>query len=219
MREHKDFVFLVAGIHPEYVKDFNENQIDQYFQKIEDNKADVVAIGETGLDFFWTKDHNLQKKQKDLFQEHIDFSKELKKPLVIHSREAYEEVIRTLEQEDVKKVQLHMWGEKNLAKRAVDDQFMISINTILLKSKEHKKIARDTPLENLMLETDSPWLAPKQLLEGIKEINTPLSVKIVAEKISEIKKIPLEQIDQLTTQNAKNFFGINHNLLNLHNNL
>src|SRR5881628_3639147 len=63
-QEHKDFVFLVAGLHPEYVKDFNENQIDSYFQKIEDNKKDIVAIGETGLDFFWIKDHNLQKKQK-----------------------------------------------------------------------------------------------------------------------------------------------------------
>src|SRR5438445_1186139 len=191
-KNHKNFVFLVAGIHPEYVKEFNENQIDHFFQKIEENKKDIVAIGETGLDFFWIKDHNIQQKQKDLFLQHIEFSKDIKKPLVIHSREAYEDTIKILEEGDVEKAQLHMWSEKNLVNRAVENGFLISINTILLKSKEHKKIARDTPIENLMLETDSPWLAPKKLLEGIKERNTPLSVKIVAEKISEIKKIPLE---------------------------
>src|SRR5437867_2523047 len=56
--ENKDFVFLVAGIHPEYVKEFSENQVDNFFQKIEENKEEIVAIGETGLDFFWIKDHN-----------------------------------------------------------------------------------------------------------------------------------------------------------------
>ena len=82
------------------------------------------------------------------------------------------------------------------------------MNTIVLRSKKHRKIARDCPLDRLMLETDSPWLAPKRLLEGIDDRNDPTSIKLVAEKIAEIKKISFEEVWQKCGLNAINFFKL-----------
>jgi TatD DNase family protein len=80
---------------------------------------------------------------------------------------------------------------------------------MVLRSKKHRKIARDCPLDRLMLETDSPWLAPKRLIEGIEARNDPRSIKIVAEKVSEIKKASFEDIWRKCGENAIKFFSLN----------
>jgi TatD DNase family protein len=206
--KYKNFVFATCGIHPEYIKEISEKEIDDCIEKIKQNKDRIVAIGETGLDFWYIKEPEWQQKQKELFSRLIELSKELKKPLIIHSREAYEETIKILEQEDAKEVDMHMFGDHHLTKRIVDNGWFISINTIILKSKSHKKIARDCPLERLMLETDAPWLSPKKLLEGIDEKNDSTSIKIVAEKIAEIKKLSFEDVWKKCGENAVKFFKL-----------
>jgi len=108
-----------------------------------------------------------------------------------------------LEQENAKKVLMHMFGAHDLLRRVIDNGWYISTNTILLRSKKHKKIIRDAPLDKIMTETDSPWLD----LQGGR--NTPLNVRIVIEKISEIKKISFEEVDKITTNNAIQFFELN----------
>jgi TatD DNase family protein len=204
--KYKNFVFASCGIHPEYIKEVSEKEIDDFIEKIKQNKDKIVAIGETGLDFWWTQEAEWQQKQRELFVRLIKLAKELRKPLIIHSREAYEETVKILEQEDAKEVDMHMFGDHHLTKRIVDNGWFISINTIILRSKSHKKIARDCPLENLMLETDAPWLSPKKLLEGIEEKNDPTSIKLVAEKIAEIKKISFEEVWRTCGENAVKFF-------------
>jgi len=208
VEKYKNFVFATCGIHPEYIKEVPEKEIDEFIEKIKQNKDRIVAIGEIGLDFFWIKEPEWQQKQKELFIRLIDLSKELKKPLVIHSRDAYEETLRILEEEDAKEVDMHMFGDHHLTKRIVDNDWFISINTIILKSKSHKKIARDCSLERLMLETDAPWLAPKKLLEGIDERNDPTSIKLVAERIAEIKKLNFEEVWNKCGENAIKFFKL-----------
>jgi TatD DNase family protein len=206
--KYKNFVFASCGIHPEYIKEVSEKEIDEIIEKIKQNKDNLVAIGETGLDFWWIKEAEWQQKQKELFIRLIDLAKELKKPLVIHSREAYEETLKILEQEDAREVDMHMFGDHHLTKKIVDNGWFISINTIILRSKSHKKIARDCPLDKLMLETDAPWLSPKKLLEGIEEKNDPTSIKIVAEKIAEIKKLSFEDVWKKCGENAIKFFKL-----------
>jgi len=205
---YKNFIFASYGIHPEYIKEVSEKEIEEFLELLTKNKDKIVAIGETGLDFWWIKEEEWQKKQRELFTRLIDLAKELKKPLIVHSREAYEETIKILEQEDAKKVDMHMFGDHHLTKRVVDNGWFISINTIILKSKSHKKIARDCPIERLMLETDAPWLSPKKLLEGIEDRNDSTSIKIVAEKIAEIKKIDSEKVWRTCGENAVNFFKL-----------
>ncbi|MCS7106158.1 MAG: TatD family hydrolase [Candidatus Aenigmarchaeota archaeon] len=202
VEKYKDFVFATVGIHPEYVKEVSEEEKKSFFQKVKDNVEKIVGIGETGLDFFWVKEKEWQEKQKELFIEFIELAKDLDLPIIIHSREAYDEAVEILEQENTKKVLLHMFGANHLVKRIVDNGWFVSTNTILLKSKKHKKVVRDVPLERIMLETDSPWLSPSG------KRNTPLSVKIVAEKIAEIKKVSFEDVKKITTENALKFFNI-----------
>ncbi|MEM5778626.1 MAG: TatD family hydrolase [Candidatus Aenigmatarchaeota archaeon] len=207
--KYKNFVFASYGIHPEYVKEVSEKEVDEFLDLLTKNKDKVVAIGETGLDFWWIREENWQKKQEELFIRLIELSKELKKPLIIHSREAYERTVRILEQEDAKEVNMHMFGDHHLTKRVVGNNWFISINTIILRSKSHKKIARDCPLEKLMLETDAPWLSPKKFLEGLEERNEPTSIKLVAEKIAEIKKTSFNDVWKICGENAIKFFKLN----------
>jgi len=146
-----------------------------------------------------------QKKQKDLFIKLLEFAKELKKPVTIHLRDAFDDGIKILEDSGIQKVHLHMFGGRKHLQRVLLNGWMISENTIILSSKDYKKIVRDTPIEKLMLETDSPWL-------GFGKRNEPTAVKLVAEKIAEIKKLSLTEVDHKTTQNAIEFFNLPLNI-------
>jgi TatD DNase family protein len=201
VERHRGFVFATAGIHPEFVKELKDGEKDNFLDSIKENRNNIVGIGEVGLDYHWVKEPEWQERQKDLFVEMISFSKELKLPLIIHSRDAVEEAVKTLEQEDAKKVLMHMFGDNNLTGRVADNGWSVSLNTLLLENKKQKKIARDIPLQQLMLETDSPWL-------GMNGRNDPTSVRLVAEKIAEIKKISFKDVDAATTSNSITFFNL-----------
>jgi TatD DNase family protein len=202
VEKHKNFVFASCGIHPEYIKEVSEKEIEDTIEKIKQNKDRLAAIGETGMDKFWIQEVDWQAKQKDLFINLISLAKKIDKPLVVHSRDAYSDVLEILENENAKKVLLHLWGERKLINNIIKNDWYISVGPILLKSKNHKKIIRDMPIERIMTETDSPWF-------GIEEkIGIPTNVKFVVQKISEIKKINIEDVDKITTQNAIKFFSL-----------
>ncbi len=200
--KHPDFVFATAGIHPEYIKDITVKEIDEFLGLVKANKDKLVAVGEVGLDYWWIKEKSWQWKQKELFVQFINLAKEIKKPLVIHIRDAFEDSIRILEDEDANQVMIHMFGGREFLSRVVENGWSISLNTMVLRSKKHRKIARDVPLDRLMIDTDAPWLDPQ------KGRNTPLSVKVILEKIAEIKKMPFEELDKATTENAVKFFNL-----------
>jgi len=202
VEKYKGFVFCTVGIHPEFIKEISEKEKDNLLELIKRNKDKISAIGEIGLDYWEIKESGWQKKQKELFVEFINFAKELKLPIVVHSRKAYDEAVKILEQEDAKQVLMHMFGANHLVNRLIENEWSVSMNTIVLRSKKHKKVVRDMPLEKLMLETDSPWL-------GLEEKrNDPTSVRIVAEKITDIKKISFEEVDEITTENTLKFFKL-----------
>ena len=208
VENHKKFVFASCGIHPEYIKEVSEKEKDDFLDIIVKNKERIVAIGETGLDYWYTKEREWQEKQKQWFIQLIDLAKELNKPLIIHSREAFEDTIEILENQDAKKVMLHMWGDRKLLNKILENGYYISMNTIILRSKGYRKVVRDCPLERLMLETDAPWLSPKKLMDGIGARNDPTSIKIVAEKVADIKKISFNEVWQKCGENAINFFDL-----------
>ena len=116
-----------------------------------------------------------------------------------------------LEQHSANRVQLHMFTHRSSLKRVLDNGWFISVNTLLLRSKNVKKIVRDCPLERIFLETDAPWLGINEAnkVKPKSEIrNEPVSVQIVAEKIAEIKKIDVKEVDVQTTENAIKFFDL-----------
>lgn len=202
-KEHLGFVFCALGIHPEYVKEISDNEIDKTIDEIKKNKENIVGIGETGLDYFWIKEIELREKQKILFKKLIKLSKELNLPLIIHNRDATEDTIRILEEEGMKgkRVLMHMFNDKKFLQKVIENDWFVSIGPGIKSSKDIKKIARDIPLNRIMLETDSPWF-------GENERGLPLNVKIPLKKISEIKKISIEEAEKQTDLNAIDFFNL-----------
>lgn len=203
IKRWKNYIFATVGIHPEFVKDISEKDIDRFFELIKKNKKNIVAIGEIGLDYWWIKKRYWKEKQKELFIKFINFAKDMKKPIVVHSRDAYEDCIKILEMEDARDVLMHMFGANKMVENIVDNGWSISMNAIVLRSKKHKKVVRDIPLEKIMLETDSPWLHPSG-----KGRNDPTSIETIAKKIADIKRLPLNEVWKQCGINAINFFRL-----------
>jgi TatD DNase family protein len=138
-----------------------------------------------------------------MFARFVKLAKEIGKPMVVHCRDAFDDCIKILEENGMKgrKIVMHLFSSKNHLKQIVDDGWSISIGPSINLSKDIKKIARDIPLSNLMLETDSPWF-------GFGKRNTPCSIKGVAEKIAEAKKMSFEEVWKICGNNAVEFFGL-----------
>ena len=205
------FVFAAASLHPRYVNDFSDDASNAYLDRIRAHRAHLVAIGETGLDHNWITDAPGQAKQRRLFSRMINLAQQLDLPLVIHSRDATDATIQVLEDHHAHRVQMHMFTSRPLLPRVLHNHWSISVNTLLLRSKTVKKLVRDCPLDHIMLETDAPWLGvgtdgnlkPKHLVR-----NTPTAVLQVAQKIADIKHLPLTRVDEQTTANAIAFFHL-----------
>ncbi|MFH1432139.1 MAG: TatD family hydrolase [archaeon] len=201
-KKHPDFIYICIGLHPEYIKELKPMEKEELKENIKENIQHISAIGEIGLDYYWTKEEEWRDKQKDMFRELIDFAKELDKPIVVHSRDAHQDTLDILEEKNAKHVLLHLWGANQLVPGIIKNNWNVSFGPILLRSKKHKKICRDMPLEKIMLETDAPWFGET----GTR--NEPTSVKNVIARIAEIKGIDSGIVDNLTTENAKKFFRI-----------
>jgi TatD DNase family protein len=201
--KHSGFVFACASIHPEYVKEVTAEEISGFIGLLKRENECIVSVGETGLDYNWVKEPEWRVKQEEMFRKFIALSKELGKPLVIHARDAYDDVVRVLEEEGAKRVLLHMFGANQLTKRVVDNGWNVSMNAVVLRSKKHGKVVRDVPLGQLMLETDAPWLHPSG-----SGRNDPSSIRAVAEKIAEIKRLSFDEVWNACGRNAVGFFEL-----------
>ena len=204
-KKHSGFVFCVIGLHPEFIKELSEDQIRETIKIIGQNKDLVVGIGEIGLDFHWIKEPEWQEKQKELFIRMIQLAKELNKPLVVHARSAFKETIDILEQQGMKNksVLMHMFQDRKQLCRIIENGWHLSIGPGIARSKDTKKIARDAPLDRILLETDSPWFAQEGQAKG-----TPLNVKVACERIAEAKKISAEEVEKQTDLNTIKFFNL-----------
>ncbi|MEM2089998.1 MAG: TatD family hydrolase [Candidatus Pacearchaeota archaeon] len=203
-RKFKPFVRICIGFHPEFVE-AKEKEIEKVVEFISEHKKEIVAIGEVGLDYWEIKNESSQEKQKQLFSKFIKLAKKLALPLVVHSREASKDCVELLEQHEMqgKRVLMHLFQSRELLKRIEGNGWFISIGPGILKSKNAKKIAKAMPIQHILLETDSPWFA-----QPGQDFGIPLNVKIVCEKIAEIKKIPLAEVEKQTDENAIEFFNL-----------
>ncbi len=196
-KQHK-MVSASVGIHPntELAEEFDS---DYFLQLANDDQ--VVAIGETGLDYF--RSEGDLDWQRDRFRQHINLAKELNKPLIIHSREAREDTIRILKEEGADTVGgvMHCFVEDwETAQAAMDLDFYISFSGIVTfkNAKDLQEVAAQVPMERILVETDSPYLAPTPF-RG--KTNQPAYVKHVAEFIAELKQVDYQEVAQTTTEN------------------
>ena len=161
----------------------------------------VIAIGETGLDYYWHKD--MPKWQRRRFRAHIHAARDCGKRLIIHSREAIHDVLRIMKEERAEQVGgiMHCFSENwEVAKEVLDMGFYISISGIVTfkNAKTIREVARLTPLNKLLIETDAPYLAPDPY-RG--RINQPGYVKYVAEEIAHLREISFDEVAKATTEN------------------
>jgi TatD DNase family protein len=198
-------VYASAGLHPSDVKERVPSR-DELLHFI--NQPKVVAIGETGLDYHYN-DSGLDE-MRESFRLHITLSKETKKPLIIHTRDAREDTIRIMQEEDAASAGgvMHCFTESlEMAEAAMDMGFYISFSGIVTfkNAKELQAVADKVPLERILIETDAPYLTPTPY-RG--KPNEPQYVRYVAEKIAEIKGVNFDEIAKITTANAEKLFGI-----------
>lgn len=168
----------------------------------------VIAIGETGLDLY--RDVSHRDLQIIRLKQHIAAAREAKKPLIIHMREATQETLTILEKEKAHEVGgiLHCFTENwTTAQRALSLGFMISFSGILTfpNADKLRGVARKTPLESMLIETDSPYLAP---VPHRGKTNEPAFVRYVAQQMAELKEVSLETIGRATTENFRRLFAI-----------
>jgi TatD DNase family protein len=168
----------------------------------------VVAIGEVGLDFHY--DHSPRERQAEIFRRFIQWARELKKPLVIHTRSAPDETLRILAEENARDVGgiIHCFSEdKPFAERALDLGFYLSFSGIVTfkRSLPIQEVAAWAPADRILVETDSPYLAPVPLRGKRCE---PAYVLHTARHVAELRGISLEQLAQQTSQNAAQLLGV-----------
>ena len=199
-KTYKNYIFHSLGLHP---PGYTKESVKRIKELIKNNLNSIVSIGEVGLDYHWVKDLKLREYQKEAFREFINLAKNVNKPIVIHSRKAEEDAVQILEELNTSRVLMHCFnGKVELVKRIVDNNWIISIPTAVVNRKNHQKIAIATPLKNMVLETDAPFLSPD------KRRNEPSNVIFAAKKISELKNIPLREVAEKTTFNAIKFYSL-----------
>lgn len=198
-------VFLMAGLHPTHVKDNFEAELALIEKQFSERK--FYAVGEIGVDLYWDK--STLKIQQEAFRRQIQLAKKYKLPIVIHCRDAFDEVFEVLETEkgdDLFGIFHCFTGNIEQAKQALSYNMKLGIGGVVtFKNGKIDKFLNEIPLENIVLETDGPYLAPAPL-RGKR--NNPVYLRNVAEKVAEIYDLDLAEIARITTQNSKDIFGI-----------
>ena len=202
----KDFHFMYAtcGISPNDIEDFVENHLKEIEEIGKDSK--IVAIGEIGLDYYWNKEN--KEKQKELFIKQIKIANKLEKPIVIHTREAAIDTIEILKKHPVKKKGIFHCCPLNqeLIKEGLKLGYYISFSgNITFKNAKSEPCVSLVPLDKLLIETDSPYLSPEPF-RGKR--NDSRNVKLVAQKIADIKGLSLEEVAKITYENASKIYQI-----------
>ncbi len=200
-------IFGTFGIHPHETETNLVNK--ETIINIINESQKIIGIGETGLDFFYN--HSNRERQIDSFKEHIEASIKLNKPIIVHSRNAEKETYEILSYYNCDKLKILMHcftGSHEFSKKLLSlDSFFSASGIITFKNSiELQNTFKTIPLEKLLIETDSPFLAPIPM-RGKK--NEPSFIRYTAEKLSLIKEIPLEHLLKSTTKNFNQLFGFN----------
>lgn len=198
-------IFLMMGLHPTHVKENFEEELSHVKKWI--NQRDFYAIGEIGIDLYWDK--SFLQQQQDAFKLQIEWAKEKNLPIVIHCRDAFDEVFEVLEEmKDDKLFGIFHCFTGNLAqaKQAINYNMKLGIGGVVtFKNGKIDQFLDQIPLENIVLETDAPYLAPSPYRGKRNESSYLIHI---AEKLASIYDIPLLEIAKKTTENSKNIFSI-----------
>ncbi len=197
-----EMIYGAIGIHPEVVDSYNSKDIDFVIEHLNDDK--VVALGEIGLDYYWTKDN--KEEQIKLFERQLEIAEKYNKPVIIHSRDATEDTISCLKKYKVKGVIHSFSGSYETACIYIKMGFLLGINGVItFKKCNLKEVISKIDLKNIVLETDSPYLTP---VPYRGERNDSTHIIDIAKFICEVKGISMEELSKVTNGNVKRCFDI-----------
>jgi len=204
LAKHYESIYAAVGVHPTAKQESNA-VFDKHALREIAGQSRVVAIGECGLELGTSGFEDLSEQQ-EIFEVQIELAKELNLPLIIHCRNAHQEVIEILSKSGNIKAVIHCFSSSwQNAQRYLEMGFYLSFNGIITYASDYNKVIRNMLLERLLLETDCPYLSPTPF-RGQR--NEPFYIKYVAERIAQVRGQSVEEIAEITTQNAKNFFKI-----------
>ena len=208
--EEYDGLYAMAALHPSETQEATEEDFEAVVNWC--SHPSVVAVGESGLDYYW--DRSFDDRQKRFFRKHIRLAIEADLPLVIHNRDAAEDILAILEEEYVRaevpeKMRgiLHCYVDPpDVAERAWNLGFYLGVGGIMtFSNSEVDEYVKEVPLDHIVVETDSPYLAPEP---NRGDRNEPAYVRHVAERLAEIKDLPLETVAEVTTRNARAIYEL-----------
>jgi len=205
LAEKHEGLYATIGIHPHNASQLNENILDK-LRKLSENPK-VVAIGETGLDYY--RNLSPREAQKKAFEAQLFLAQELGLPVVIHDREAHADTLEMLSKfkGKIKGIMHCFSGSKEMAEQCVKSDFYISFAGPITFPNSHKlhETAKWIDLNKILLETDSPWLAPQEM-RGKR--NEPAFLLSIAKIIAKLKGISVDELAEATTENAKEIFQL-----------
>lgn len=193
-------MYGAIGIHPEDVDTVNNDDIEFIRNNVSNEK--IVAIGEIGLDYYYRKDN--KEEQKKLFERQLEIAQELDIPVIVHSRDATEDTINILKKYNVRGTIHSFTGSLEVAKIYIKMGFLLGVNGVItFKSAKIKDVIKEVGLDNIILETDSPYLTPEPF-RGTK--NNPSHVLEIAKFVADLYNVSLEELASYTNENIKRMY-------------
>ena len=196
-------VYSAIGLNYDGIDNFNDKDIEDLEELIKSNK--IVAIGEIGLDYYWTKDN--KDKQIYFFEKQLSLAEKYNLPVIVHARESIQDTYNILKKYKVKGTMHCYSGSLEMAKEFIKLGFKIGVDGPITYKNNVKgvEVVKEIPIESILLETDSPYLAPEP---NRGKQNSPLNLIYIANKVAEIKGISVDEVIEKTTENAKELFNI-----------
>ena len=202
-KEYKN-AYAAIGLNYDTIDSALEEDLVLLEKLLKNNK--VCAIGEIGLDYYWTKDN--KDKQIKFFKSQLELAKKYDLPVIVHARESIQDVYDIIKESGIKKGSMHCYsGSLEMAKEFIKLGFKIGVDGPITYKNNKKgiEVVKNIDLKNLLLETDSPYLSPEPK-RGTQ--NSPLNIEYIAKKVAEIKEISVEEVIEQTTKNAKELFNL-----------
>ena len=204
---HKyDFVYSAVGFHPLENDEYTDDALERIKELAQDEKC--VAIGEIGLDYYWVKDEEQRKLQREIFIRQLDIARQLHLPVCVHDREAHGDTLAILKKEarDIRGVMHCYSGSLEMARELMKLDWFIGVDGPLTFKNAAKlpEIVQRLPLERILVETDCPYMAPVPM-RGKR--NEPAYVYHVAAKLAELRQVAFDEVARQTTSNAQELYG------------
>ncbi len=209
-----DFIYGAVGVHPSDINGLNEESFSWMQKQIENSltqNGKIVAVGEIGLDYYWEKDPKQRKKQQFWFERQMELARSMKLPVVIHSREAAKDtwdMMKSLHCEEIGGV-VHCYSYSvEMARDYLNKGFFIGVGGVVTykNARVLKEVVKYAPMDRIVLETDSPYLAPTP---NRGKRNSSLNLPYVAAAIAELKGLSTDEVETITWENAKVLYRMN----------